>query len=198
MLEQIIEFDHALFYLINGQWHNALFDGLLPILRNKYLWMPLYLFLLIFIFLNFPKNGWKYVLVIVLTVVLADQISASLIKPLVDRCRPCRLEPFNEQVRILVHCGSGRSFVSSHATNHFALAICWSVLFNRYFRWVLPVCLFWAFAISYSQVYVGIHFPIDVICGGILGICIGLFTGWLGRFLEKNPFIINHTTPNKH
>jgi len=147
--------------------------------------MPLYLFLLIFILTNFPKNGWKYVLVIFLTVFLADQLSASLIKPLVDRCRPCKLEPFNENVRLLVNCGSGRSFVSSHATNHFALATCWSFLLARYFRWIIPLTFFWAFAISYSQVYVGVHFPLDIFCGGILGIFIGLFTGWLGRFFES-------------
>lgn len=176
-----MQWDQHLFGLLNGQWHNPVFDSLIPLFRNKYFWIPCYVFLLAFIIKNFPKTSWKYILLILLTIVLTDQLSSAVLKPWIDRCRPCNLEPFNEQVRLIVKCGSGRSFVSSHAANHFGLATILSVLFGKYFNRLTLGLLCWAGIISYGQVYVGVHFPLDIFCGALLGVFCGLFLGFVGK-----------------
>lgn len=116
---------------------------------------------------------------------IADYSSASIIKPAVERLRPCREPGFSEQVNLLVNCGSGHSFPSSHAANHFALALFFIVLFHKRSKWIVPLALLWAASISFAQVYVGVHFPIDVTVGGLLGACIGFLLALL--FLKIRP-----------
>jgi membrane-associated phospholipid phosphatase len=176
-MEQLIEFDKHLFYLINGVWNNALFDTILPPIRNKYFWAPLYMFIVGFSLINYKKNGFYIILGILLTFVLSDLLSSSIIKPLYGRLRPCNDLTMVDNVRLLVNCGSGFSFTSSHATNHFAISWFMIIVFMRPYKWVLPVGLIWAAAVSYAQVYVGVHFPADIMGGSIVGSLIGLLTG---------------------
>lgn len=110
---------------------------------------------------------------LILTVVLADQISSSVIKPFFNRLRPCNDPDLIETVRLLVNCGGGKSFTSSHATNHFAVATFLGCISSAYNRVIAGLLLLWAAAISYGQVYVGVHFPIDIIFGAVLGIFLG-------------------------
>ena len=91
----------------------------------------------------------------------------------------CNDEKIATQVKLLVPCGSGYSFPSSHATNHFAAAVFIIFTFVEKRRWLKWSLLAWATSIAFGQVYVGVHYPLDVICGGILGSGIG----WLGAFL---------------
>ncbi len=90
-----------------------------------------------------------------------------------QRPRPCQNEALKEEVRLLVPCGSGYSFTSNHATNHFALAVFFAgtlgVFFKRW-RWLL---FLWAALVAYAQVYVGVHYPLDVAAGALLGMTIG-------------------------
>ncbi len=181
MLEQLIQWDFYFFELLNEVWTHPFLDWMMPFWTNAYFWLPLYLFVGAFVVFNYPHKSVRILAVILLTVFLADQLSSGLIKPYVGRLRPCQLPVFSEEIRLLVRCGSGKSFVSGHATNHFALAFCWIILFGQRFRWLIPVLLFWAASIAYSRVYVGVHFPADIFFGGILGTLIGLFTGYLGR-----------------
>ncbi len=180
-MNQIIQYDHYLFELFNSQLSNGLFDTLMPVFTQAVFWLPMYLFIFTFFIFNYPGQSWKFIAVTLLSILLADQLSSSFIKPLVDRCRPCQLEGFADQVRLLVKCGSGKSFVSGHATNHFALATCWMILMGSRFRWIIPALFLWASTIAFSRVYVGVHFPLDIFFGGLLGILIGLFTGSLGK-----------------
>lgn len=179
MLEALQTADHFLFQLINGEWTSPLLDTVLPILRGKQTWIPLYLLVLFLLFRKGMRFGFAAVLLTLLAVGLADQLSASVIKPYFERLRPCQHASISENIRLLVTCGTGKSFVSSHATNHFALAIVWGFLFRSY-KLVL-LLLVWAAAISYAQVYVGVHFPFDVLGGAALGIAIGFFCAFLGR-----------------
>lgn len=181
MIESLLQLDYQLFHLLNGVWHNIVLDAIVPFWREKYFWAPLYLFLLTFLAYNYRSNFWVIVLFAILTVVLADQLSSGLIKPLVNRLRPCNDPSLLEMVRTLVPCGSGKSFVSSHATNHFAIAVYFIAIFGKIYRWILPVGLLWAATIAYGQVYVGVHFPLDIIGGAILGVLIGRLTGVLAR-----------------
>lgn len=184
MLAALIEWDKALFELINGLWHNDLFDLVLPYWRNKKTWIPLYLLLL---FVIGKDRGFKtvWVLVIIgLTIALADQISSEWIKKTVERIRPCN-EPNLSNVRVLVSCGSGFSFTSSHATNHFAVAMQLFLLFRlNWKKWHFVALFCWAGLIAYGQVYVGVHYPLDVFTGALLGCLIAWlvyqFAAWLG------------------
>lgn len=122
-----------------------------------------------------------------LTVVITDQVSSSVIKPFVQRLRPCNDPLISSQVHLLVNCGSGFSFVSSHAANHFGIACFVIVLLHSRFRWIAPAALLWAALVSFAQIYVGVHYPVDTICGALLGIATGTITGRICRnILEKN------------
>lgn len=150
MLQQLLQLDTWLFYLINGIGQNAFFDFLLPLWRSQYFWSPLYLFFVTFLLFNFSPRTTLFVLAFfLLTFMLCDQLSAGVIKKIVQRLRPCKTPELLDTINLLVPCGSGKSFVSAHATNHFGIAV-----------------------------YVGVHFPADVICGAVLGAVIGSVTWW--------------------
>ncbi|AIM37792.1 phosphatase PAP2 family protein [Sphingobacterium sp. SG20118] len=179
MIDQIVHIDQEIFLAINQGLSNPVFDWLLPILRNPYTWAPLYLFLVIFFIKTYGKTGILIVVMTLATFGASDAISSHVIKKTVKRVRPCNDIEFKEDVNIRVRCGSGFSFTSSHATNHFALAFFWIVLFRRKWKHAMWLCITWATLISVSQIYVGVHYPFDILCGAILGILIGLATGYI-------------------
>lgn len=185
-MNQLLAYDYWLFRLINGVWHNPLLDTIVPFWRDEFMWMPLYLFFILFVWFNYRRQAPYILFFAVLTIVLCDQSASNLIKPYFGRLRPCREDFFGDTLRILVPCGSGKSFVSAHATNHFGIATYVCLLFRQDFKWLLPVAFFWAASICYGQVYVGVHYPSDVLCGAILGILIGLWTGyWVKQLLKS-------------
>lgn len=188
MLEQIIQLDKEIFLAINQGLSNSFFDLLLPILRNSFTWAPLYLFIIIFLIKNYGKTGLLIVACILLNFGISDGVSSHLIKKNVKRVRPCNDIEFKQEVNVRVRCGSGFSFTSSHATNHFAMAVFLIMLFRRKWRPILWVGLTWAFVISFSQIYVGVHYPFDILCGAILGSLIGLINGNLFRLFVPSFF----------
>ncbi len=188
----LLQLDETLFFWVNISCQNAFFDWLMPLLRNKYIWVPFYVFVTSFLVLNFQRKGLVAVLALVLAVALADNISSQLIKKSVQRLRPCKVMEPQRDIYLRVPCGSGYSFPSSHATNHFAVATYLMLLFGNLFRWVRLPLFLWAAIIAFAQVYVGVHFPFDVIGGALLGSLIGwgihlLFTKMaMGGKLEMN------------
>jgi membrane-associated phospholipid phosphatase len=188
MLDWISHIDQQIFFQINHCMSNSLFDTIMPWIREKFTWVPLYALVL---YLIIRKHKAQTVWVIgfaILTLILADQISAHLIKPWVGRLRPCNNPNISDMVHLRVACGSGFSFVSSHATNHFALAIYFISVFakpsNRFY--VTLFFLFWAALISFAQVYVGVHYPLDVLSGAVIGSAIGYGMGWLNMYTLCN------------
>lgn len=185
----LLDLDKDLFFLINTGMSNPLLDFLCPLMRSKYFWIWLYLIVLFLLFKKYRyKTIYLFVLIAVI-IIISDQTSASLIKPYFKRLRPCNDVLIQDSVRLLLeHCGRGFSFVSSHATNHFAFAVfCISFLKHK-FKWVF--WLGWAAVISFSQVYVGVHFPLDVIIGAFIGIIIStvaikIFTIKFPNIMEK-------------
>lgn len=172
--DAIKQFDYSLFTKMNGQWHTPFFDAFLPFIREPFIWLPFYFFLILFATINFKMKGFYWVLFFIINAMLSDFVSSTLIKENLMRLRPCR-DPFlADHVRFLVsYCPGSSSFTSSHAVNHFAAAM---FIFTTFRKAVSPKWAYiflWAFAISYAQVYVGVHFPFDVFCGAIVGLILG-------------------------
>ena len=138
-------------------------------------------------FVYFIKNykNWLWIsLGLALTAGIADFTSSTIIKKSVERPRPCHTFSNPAEINLRVHCGGGYSFPSSHATNHFAIAFFLILLFKNIWKRSLKFTFFiWAFSISFAQIYVGVHYPIDILAGSILGTFIGSF---MVIFLMKN------------
>jgi undecaprenyl-diphosphatase len=130
--------------------------------------------------MNFGWRIWPWILFFIITVSISDQISSSLLKNWINRTRPCHNTALSDQIRVLVvYCPGSGSFTSSHATNHFGLATFIFFTMRTYFKNWAYLFFVWAAIISYGQVYVGIHYPLDVIGGAVLGWGIGLLTSFI-------------------
>lgn len=185
MIESLHQFDVDLFLSIHRGLSNSFFDWLMPLMRNRYFWAPLYLFIIIFCVKQYKRKGWLIIGMLLLTFAMGDLSASRLIKNSVMRIRPCNEVTLTNDIIHRVECGSGYSFPSAHATNHFAIAV--FLIFVFYDKWkaILPLALGWAFVISFAQVYVGVHYPVDVIAGAILGSLIGFCTSRLYKTLES-------------
>jgi membrane-associated phospholipid phosphatase len=181
----ILQFDEFLFQIINGQWHNDVLDFVMPWWRDKKFWIPAYLVGAGYLVWKYKLKSIFFILSIALTIGISDTLSSKVIKKTVKRPRPCRNEVLAQDLNLLVHCGGGYSFTSSHATNHFALAVFLITLFGWMKKRWKYLLLFWAASIAFGQVYVGVHYPFDVIAGAMLGALVG----WLSaRFFSTNKF----------
>jgi undecaprenyl-diphosphatase len=170
-MNNIEHLDQQLFLFLNSI-NSPFFDQVMHAVSGKLIWVPLYLAILIYLGKTYKRKFLVILLLIIIAAVLSDQFSV-FVKNLVQRLRPC-LEP---ELDGMVHlfkgeCGGKYSFVSSHATNSFNVALL-SLLFIRK-RWYTISILIWAAVIGYSRIYLGVHYPGDVICGSLLG----AFIGW--------------------
>lgn len=172
-MTSIIEIDEWLFSLINQDLHNPVLDFIMPYWRDKYFWIPFYVALAGFLVYKFKTKSLYLIIGLLLTVSVADSVSSRIVKQSVQRIRPCNQEEFKEEVELLVRCGTGYSFTSSHATNHFAIAVFLILTLGRIYRKIKWPLLLWAASIALGQVYVGVHFPLDIFAGGLLGSLIG-------------------------
>lgn len=191
MLEQIIHYDQEIFLFINQTISNLLFDWLMPFLRNPYTWAPLYLFLVIFLIRNYKKKGMVMLAFFIMTFGVTDHTSSKVIKHEVMRVRPCNDVDFKEHVNLRIRCGGGYSFPSSHAANHFAMGIFLLVIFRKRWKPIVWLTLGWAASISFAQVYVGVHYPIDILAGATLGSLIGFLIASIYLYFQPNKPIEN-------
>jgi membrane-associated phospholipid phosphatase len=173
-MQKIIQLDRDLFVFVNDHLHNDFLDFFMSLVRNSSTWYPLYIFLLAFVLTNFKKDKWWWVLFAILTVYLSNYISSNLIKENIQRLRPCNDPEFMSKINFLIgYKPQSSSFTSSHATNHFAMAGFFFFTLKKYIGTIAWLFLFWAAIICFAQVYVGVHFPLDVVCGGIIGYLFG-------------------------
>jgi membrane-associated phospholipid phosphatase len=173
--------DNSLLYLINKTLAFPGVNDLMLLLRQPYTWIPLYLFFLLFFYFNCKRYFLQIVVLSLVTFAITDFTSASIIKPFIGRLRPCQDPTLNFTLNNIAGCGGIFGMPSSHASNHFGLATFWFMvikhIINQKWSWLWA----WAFIICYAQVYVGVHFPGDVIVGGLLGIATGYVTFYLFR-----------------
>jgi undecaprenyl-diphosphatase len=158
--------DAHLFRLIN-QAHQPWLDGLMELISGKLTWIPLYLLLIYFLYQRFKLACWKPVLYLLASVAVADQFSSSLLKPLFKRLRPCHVDAFQSWIHLPAGCGGMFGFCSSHAANSFAIAVGFYLLTKNKSAGIALVL--WASIISYSRIYLGAHYPLDVIVGALVG-----------------------------
>ena len=180
MIEQLIEYDKALLRFLNG-YHASWLDPVALILTETIVWLPLYLFLLYLVVKEYKKECWIILLGVGLTILLADQITASIMKPYFARLRPSR-EPTLEGLVHLVqgYTGGQYGFASSHAANSFGTATFFFLVFGSTKKWMGWLFL-WAALITYTRIYLEVHYPGDILVGALVGtIC-----GWIGyKFSE--------------
>ena len=185
MLDSLLHFDQDLFLYLNGLGSEK-WDPFWLFITNKWGSIPLYFFLLILSIKAFSKRELLlYLLFIVLLVTFTDQFT-NLAKNTFDRLRPCFEPELDGMVRLVKEgCGYQYGYFSAHATNTFGVALFFISVLGRTYRWMVVPLLLWASVVSYSRIYVGVHYPLDVFSGIVAGIIIGLIFGKI-YFWAKN------------
>lgn len=181
--------DQSLMLGINDLNLPLFLEMILTLIRFKYFWVPLYIFILAHLILRYKQKSVFVIIALMVCLGLSDGLSSHVLKPIVQRERPCQSELM--QVTERVHCGSGYSFPSSHATNHFALALFFIFIFSPLSTIYRILLLAWAGSISFAQVFVGVHYPIDVLVGAVLGSIIGILVAKVGLRFITNGIIGN-------
>lgn len=186
MFQSIINSDYSLFFAINGIT-SPFFDNVMWAISGKFLWIPLYIYLLFILYKTYPKKYWSMLLVIAVLIALNDQ-TCNLFKYNVARLRPSH-DPY---IQYMVHTvnnyrGGLYGFYSGHAANTAAVAFFIISLMGKKQKWLIPVLLMYTFLTGYSRIYLGVHFPADVMAGFTVGGITGYFGGklYLKYYSEK-------------
>lgn len=186
MFEKLQSIDAALLLFFN-HLNNPVLDFIFFWISNKWLWVPFYAFLAWFIYKRYPHRFISVLFAIGILIVLSDQISSSLIKNSVMRLRPCHDPMIGSEVHIVNgYCGGMYGFVSSHAANVFGLTAFLIYFFRGRHQRLQRVMIVWASIVSFSRIYLGAHYPGDVICGALLGIVLGIATAKTYRYIDLN------------
>ena len=163
LLEWLEKVDKNFFRVINSDGAVPALDGIITQLRNPYTWIPLYLFIIFWLFRYHRQYAWQILLLSLLCFGITDLVSAKILKPMIGRLRPCYDQELAAIIRNLIPCGGKNSMPSTHASNHFGLATFWffsvRLISGRKWYWLF----FWALLIGYAQVYVGKHYPFDIV-----------------------------------
>lgn len=184
LLDSLAQVDRQLFVAVHQGLAHPLLDTVLPVVREKETWYALYAIFLVLVIRTHRRRAWIPVLAVVAAVVVSDQLSGIYLKEFFERVRPCRDPALVGHIRDLVRCSGAFSMPSAHASNHFAVAVSLFSFLPKPRR-ALVLLLLWAGLIAFAQVYVGVHYPGDVVVGGVIGALVGGITRTIaGRWLR--------------
>ena len=184
-MDTLSTFDSKLFLYLNGL-HVGWMDKVMVLLTDMWIWFPLYLLLIYWAVKQYGKRWWWVIAGVAFVVLCSDQLSSHVCKPYFQRLRPC----FNPDFEGLIHLPKGLaggrfSFTSSHAANTFAIAAFLTAALRKQRPWIGIVLYLWAFISSYSRIYIGFHYPGDIVCGAILGALVGMALWKLFQMVQK-------------
>ncbi len=171
MLNWLQHLDEIIFLYINGH-HSLFFDNLMYFVSGRFSWLPLYILLIVLLAYRQHWRSLVTLLFVAVLVTISDQSSVHLFKEVFHRLRPCHNPDLEAMVHLVKgHCGGRYGFISSHASNTFAVAIFLKSVFKT--RWITVVLFAWAVLVCYSRIYLGVHYFFDVLAGGLWGALLG-------------------------
>lgn len=168
MLKYINELDQKLLLYLNSK-HTPLWDEIMIQATDRFFWIPFYILIGIFLIWKFKKKAALLLVVIALLVIVSDLFASSLMKPLFERLRPCYNEAIKDMILAINGCGGRYGFISSHSANTFALSTFLILLLKERYK-VIYLLYLWASLVSYSRIYLGVHYPGDILGGAVAGI----------------------------
>lgn len=179
-MENLQKIDEYFFRLINSAgWEQM--DGMMILISSKWFWIPLYIYILYLIYKRFSDQFLKILLGLGLLIFLADFGSVHLFKEVFERARPCH---FLDGIRVVDGCGGPFGFISSHASNSFAIAFFMALLFRNFSGFA--VLFSWAVIIGFSRIYLGVHYPFDILGGMFWGLFVSLLVYYIYRMKIKD------------
>lgn len=183
-MTELIHADKEALLFLNGLGSSP-FDNFWQLISGKWFWMPLYVIFFYLLYKNFRLRNFVFILIfIAIGITISDQL-AGIFKNGVLRLRPCHDPELVNKMRLVI-CGGEYGFYSSHASNSFFLATFLAFLFKDKIRWFPEFLFFWASLISYSRIYLGVHFPLDVVYGALVGFLLGgLFANLAFKTLNR-------------
>jgi undecaprenyl-diphosphatase len=185
-VEELLELDKRLLLFLNG-WNSPFFDSVMLTLTETFVWTPLYATLIYLVIKIYGKSSIWILLGVALTILLCDRITSGFMKPFFARLRPSH-EPSLEGLLHLVndYRGGLYGFASSHAADTFGVAMFVWLSLKKYYRWIWVVFV-WAALMTYTRIYLGVHYPSDILVGALIGMTLG-WLSFKGSFyvLNKN------------
>jgi len=184
MLDQLIEWDKEALIFLNS-YHTPWLDPVIFMITNTLFWLPLYAFLVFLIFKNFKTEAWFILIGVAITILLSDQITSTLMKPFFARLRPSH----DPSMAGLLHHVNGYKgglygFSSGHSANTLGVAMFLWLTLRAVYKWIALIFL-WAMLVAYTRIYLGVHFPGDILVGGTIGLLCGYLSYQISQRLRK-------------
>ena len=181
IFNSLIEWDRELLVSINSLY-NSFFDNLMWWISDRFVWIPLYLSIIFSLFKIKGRDAMIAALAVGLCVLIADQVASGFCKPFFERLRPTHDPELKDIVHVVNDYRSALyGFCSSHASNTFGIATLTFLLFRN--RWYAMLIFSWAALNCYSRMYLGVHFPLDIICGALVGVAAGYISYYLYKLV---------------